>query len=129
VKKSKRNNFLHNIFLILLVLFLFFNGLLCPTQSDLIIFSGKIESTNEPTLNIDFKEGIFNIKEKNENKIPILSERTIEELVTITFPPDSYIIPMDDKQNDIIKSFGFVHALLRNNSFIYRIIEPPNVKI
>jgi hypothetical protein len=48
---------------------------------------------------------------------------------TVTFPADSYVIPFDDKQKDILKAFGFVHALLRNGSYIYRIIEPPNVTI
>ncbi|UCE73951.1 MAG: lamin tail domain-containing protein [Methanomassiliicoccales archaeon] len=47
----------------------------------------------------------------------------------ITFPVGSFVIPMDDKQNDVIKAFGFMHALLRNDSMIHRIIEPPNVTI
>ncbi|UCF07268.1 MAG: lamin tail domain-containing protein [Thermoplasmata archaeon] len=48
---------------------------------------------------------------------------------TVTFPVDSFIIPMDDKQNDVLKAFGFIHALLRNGRTIYRIIEPPDVNI
>jgi hypothetical protein len=36
---------------------------------------------------------------------------------------------MDAKQPNITQAFGFVHALLRNGSFIYRLIEPPEQKI
>ncbi len=45
----------------------------------------------------------------------------------VTFPTGSYVIPMDDKQNDTLKVFGFMHALLRNGSMIHRIIEPPDM--
>jgi hypothetical protein len=48
---------------------------------------------------------------------------------TVTFPVNSFVIPMDDKQNDILRAFGFVHALLRNGTAIYRIIEPPDIII
>jgi hypothetical protein len=54
---------------------------------------------------------------------------SLPPLQTVTFPVDSYVIPFDDKQNDVIKAFGFVHALLRNGCYIYRIIEPPNATI
>jgi hypothetical protein len=54
---------------------------------------------------------------------------TAYELETHTFPAGSFVIPMDDKQNDILKAFGFTHALLRNSTPIYRIIEPPDIII
>lgn len=50
-------------------------------------------------------------------------------LSTVTFPAGTIVIPMDDKQADIVQSFGFAHALLRNNTFLLRIIEPPNATI
>lgn len=50
-------------------------------------------------------------------------------LQTQTFPWGSLIIPMDDKQADVVLAFGFMHALLRNGTSILRIIEPPDVKL
>lgn len=50
-------------------------------------------------------------------------------LQTNTFPWGSLIIPMDDKQGDVVLAFGFMHALLRNGTNIYRIIEPPDVRL
>lgn len=48
---------------------------------------------------------------------------------TVTFPMGSFVIPMDDKQADILKAFGFTHALLRNGADIFRIIQPPDTVI
>jgi hypothetical protein len=64
------------------------------------------------------------------NDLHALSDKMIGsgyDLQTITFPVDSFVIPMDDKQDDILKAFGFTHALLRNSTYIYRIIEPPDI--
>lgn len=47
----------------------------------------------------------------------------------ITFPVDSYVIPFDSKQADILLAFGFVHSLLTNTVVIDRIIEPPDVSL
>ena len=45
-------------------------------------------------------------------------------IVSVTFPAGSILIPMDTHQAELIKSFGFIHALLRNGTIINRIIEP-----
>ena len=37
----------------------------------------------------------------------ITSMTIVQELETITFPAGTYVIPMDDKQKDIIRAFGF----------------------
>ena len=58
----------------------------------------------------------------------ITSMKIVQELETITFPAGSYVIPMDDKQNDIIRAFGFLANVLKNAT-IYRIIEPPDITI
>jgi len=50
-------------------------------------------------------------------------------LQTQTFVSGSFVIPMDDKQTDVAIAFGFLHALLRNGTKIYRIVEPPDVKL
>jgi hypothetical protein len=50
-------------------------------------------------------------------------------LETRTFPNGTLIIPMDAKQADVVLAFGFMHALLRNNTYIYRVIEPPDVNL
>lgn len=61
---------------------------------------------------------------------PFLIPAAIEqELETVTFPAGTYIIPMDDKQSDIIKAFGFLANTLQSGATIYRIIEPPDVSI
>jgi len=52
-----------------------------------------------------------------------------QELETVTFPAGTYIIPMDGKQNDIIKAFGFLANTLQSGATIYRIIEPPDVSM
>ena len=48
-----------------------------------------------------------------------------ERYEAMPFAPGSIVIPMDEKQNDSILSFGFMHALLRNNTICYRLIGPP----
>jgi hypothetical protein len=48
---------------------------------------------------------------------------------TVTFPVGSFVVPMDNKQNDILQAFGFTHALLRNGATIFRIIQPPDTII
>lgn len=58
----------------------------------------------------------------------ITSMKIVQELETITFPAGTYVIPMDDKQNDIIRAFGFLTNVLQNAT-IYRIIEPPDITI
>jgi len=49
----------------------------------------------------------------------------------VTFPVDTLVIPMDEKQAERILVFGFVHALLRSPSpiKIFRVIEPPDVTL
>jgi hypothetical protein len=51
------------------------------------------------------------------------------KLSNYTFHANTFILPMDDKQTDLTAAFGFAHAMLRNGSIIYRIIEPPNETI
>ena len=52
-----------------------------------------------------------------------------EALETKTFPSGTFVIPMDTKQNDTIRAFGFVHDVLRNGGTVYRIIEPPDITL
>ena len=76
----------------------------------------------------------------NNIQAPIIAPYDIPDnnqlgLVTVTFPANCFIIPMDNHQADVIKAFGLVHALLRNNTMVCRIIEPlpapaqPNITI
>jgi hypothetical protein len=51
---------------------------------------------------------------------------TDSRLGNYTFKNGTYVMPMDDKQADMTGAFGFAHAMLRNGSYLYRIIEPPN---
>jgi hypothetical protein len=71
----------------------------------------------------------FNSVDPIDYEIPSHDPRSIGELSTETFPVDSIIIPMDDKQDDLLKAFGFIHALLRNGTTIYRVMQPPNSTI
>jgi len=48
---------------------------------------------------------------------------------TITFPSGTFVVPMDDKQNNVTRAFGFIHAVLRNGGDVYRVIEPPDVTL
>jgi hypothetical protein len=50
-------------------------------------------------------------------------------LVKIPFPKGTYVIPMDEKQTDILNAYGFAHALLRNSTGIFRSIQPPAVNL
>ncbi len=54
---------------------------------------------------------------------------TVVALETQTFSAATIVIPFDAHQTDVIQAFGLVHAILRNGSTIYRIIEPPNVNL
>ncbi|MCK5547854.1 MAG: hypothetical protein KAI64_02500, partial [Thermoplasmata archaeon] len=47
-------------------------------------------------------------------------------LEKVPFPSGTYVIPMDEKQVDVLKAYGFAHALLRNETTLYRIIQPPD---
>ena len=49
-----------------------------------------------------------------------------ERYEAMPFGPGAVVIPMDEKQNDTILSFGLVHALLRNETVCYRLIGPPD---
>ena len=51
------------------------------------------------------------------------------QLTRVEFPADTFLLPMDTKQPDATQAFGFIHAMLRNGSNVYRIIEPPDVTI
>jgi len=45
-----------------------------------------------------------------------------------TFPAGTLVVPMDDKQNDRVHVYGFIHEFLRTPSAqVARIIEPPDV--
>jgi len=45
-----------------------------------------------------------------------------------TFPTGTFVVPMDDKQADRIRVYGFIHEFLRlGNVEVARIIEPPDV--
>lgn len=48
------------------------------------------------------------------------------QLMDPTFPTGTYIIPMDDKQADVVETFGFVQEMLDGGSTVYRIIGPPD---
>jgi len=52
-------------------------------------------------------------------------------LSSSTFSPGTIVVPMDDKQNDRVHVYGFIHEFLRDNpgSQVSRIIEPPNVAL
>ena len=54
---------------------------------------------------------------------------TKERYETMPFSAGSIVIPMDEKQNDTVKAFGLVHALLRNGTACYRLIGPPDPTI
>jgi len=53
----------------------------------------------------------------------------IGPLSSSTFSPGTILVPMDDKQNDRVHVYGFIHEFLRDNpgSQVSRIVEPPNV--
>jgi hypothetical protein len=57
------------------------------------------------------------------------TEADAYSLSKIPFPEGTYIIPMDGKQTDILKAYGFAHALLRNSTGVFRLIQPPNVNL
>lgn len=46
-----------------------------------------------------------------------------------TFPTGTIVVPMDDKQTDRVRVYGFIHEFLRNGLDVglARIIEPPDV--
>jgi hypothetical protein len=78
----------------------------------------------------------FNSSSERDSSAYVLNERLSNVgYDNVTFPVDSFIIPMDSSQftgghqDDILRAFGFVHALLRNGTPIYRIIEPPDISI
>lgn len=52
-------------------------------------------------------------------------------LAAATFPVGTIVVPMDDKQGDRIRVYGFIHEFLRSNpdAGLARIIEPPDVSI
>ena len=58
----------------------------------------------------------------------LLSTLTLTVSVTnaeVIFSPRTYVIPLDDKQNDVIKAFGFIYSVLENGGEAFRVIEPP----
>lgn len=107
----------------------------------LIIGSITFSSSQSRGEDVFFKEHFeyegYNPFSLPSHSYPIPTDDTIlpwkevqyEKYQTVAFPNRSFVIPMDDKQTDIMKSFGFVHALLRDNVTIYRIIEPPDIKL
>ena len=52
-----------------------------------------------------------------------------ERYEAVPFGPGAIVIPMDEKQNHTIHSFGLIHALLRNETVCYRLIGPPGTFI
>lgn len=46
-----------------------------------------------------------------------------------SFPTGTYVIPMDDKQADRIRAYGFLSKVLQSGTSIHRIIEPPDVTL
>jgi len=63
---------------------------------------------------------------------PILSivAGAITPLSAGTFPAGTFVVPMDDKQNDRVHVYGFIHEFLRTPSAqVARIIEPPDVSM
>ncbi|HKM49943.1 MAG TPA: hypothetical protein VJZ75_02065 [Candidatus Bathyarchaeia archaeon] len=63
---------------------------------------------------------------------PILSivAGAITPLSAGTFPAGTLVVPMDDKQNDRVHVYGFIHEFLRTPSAqVARIIEPPDVSM
>ena len=52
-----------------------------------------------------------------------------ERYEAMPFGPGAVVIPMDEKQNSVIESFGFMHALLRNETVCHRLIGPPDSTI
>lgn len=48
---------------------------------------------------------------------------------TTSFPPGTFVVPMDDKQNNVTRAFGFIHAVLRYDGAVYRVIEPPDITL
>jgi len=52
-----------------------------------------------------------------------------ERYEAMPFGPGAVVIPMDEKQNNVILSFGFMHALLRNETICHRLIGPPDSTI
>ena len=60
---------------------------------------------------------------------PSPSTHSGPKLGNYTFPPGTFVMPMDNKQADMTAAFGFAHAMLRNGSYLYRIINPPNESI
>ncbi|MBU4031405.1 MAG: hypothetical protein KKD98_01235, partial [Candidatus Thermoplasmatota archaeon] len=51
---------------------------------------------------------------------------TRERYETMPFTSNDLVIPMDEMQNDTVRAFGLVHALLRNDTICYRLIGPPD---
>jgi hypothetical protein len=118
---------------IMIVLFTLFSGITIDINNmDNISADDNIDSAFETSPRHD-KTSIINVPSAS-NPVSI-DNHPSENLVphggfdSIEFPIDSFLIPMDDKQNDILKAFGFVHALLRNGTAIHRIIQPPDVMI
>lgn len=48
---------------------------------------------------------------------------------TITYPfiAGTFVIPMDAQQGDLLHAFGLVHAILRKDVPVYRVLTPPAV--
>ena len=59
----------------------------------------------------------------------IIASAPIDPLGTRTFSEGTSVIPMDGHQAERLEAFGFVHALLRENVMIFRIIQPPDVTL
>jgi hypothetical protein len=85
---------------------------------------GGITSHGEDDPSVDHGLGTRDIMDELSSKI--MSGNGFQ---TVTFPLGSFVIPMDDKQADILQAFGFTHALLRNGATIFRIIQPPDMVI
>ena len=47
-------------------------------------------------------------------------------LMDPTFPAGTYVIPMDDKQGDVVKAFGLVQEILAEGAEVYRLVGPPD---
>ena len=62
---------------------------------------------------------------------PLINVYALSSVASGTFPAGTYVVPMDGKQADRIRVYGFIHEFLRltPNGEVARIIEPPDVTI
>ena len=61
--------------------------------------------------------------------LPVFDAFALPPLAAGTFPTGTLVVPMDDKQTDRVRVYGFIHEFLRSGSDVglARVIEPPDV--